>query len=149
MHPPSILASRGSGTQATRRCSRRQVRVQPTSHRRLSAASRRKRKASVCFPSIWVVLSLWQQWLPQPLLLGPNVGSKVASKILDKQAGLDVAKGEGTMRDVVREQSQASGYITPPERGIKAGAAGLAGKAKVEKIVSEKNEANAPRRLGA
>lgn len=49
--------------------------------------------------------------------------------------------------DVTRKAAQEAGYITPPESGLKAAAAGLAGKAKIEKMISEKNAENASKRL--
>jgi hypothetical protein len=84
-----------------------------------------------------------------PNLAGAKGGAKMAEGIPAKQAALDVAKGENVMKDSVRTTAQDTGYITPPESGVKAGAAGLAGKSKVEKILSEKNTENATRRLGA
>lgn len=84
-----------------------------------------------------------------PGLLGAKAGGKLAEGLPAKQAALDVAKGENVMKDTVRDTAQASGYITPPEHGIKSGAAGLAGKSKVEKIISEKNVDNATVKLGA
>jgi hypothetical protein len=84
-----------------------------------------------------------------PALLGAKAGAKAAEGLPARQAALDVAKGENLPRDTVRDKAQASGYITPPERGIKAAASGAAGKVKAEKIASEHNEALATRKLGA
>lgn len=83
-----------------------------------------------------------------PGLLGTKVGGKLAEKLPETQAGLDALKNERKVVDSTRDASQDSGYITPPEWGVKAGAAGLAGKAKVEKMISEKNAENASRKMG-
>ncbi len=84
-----------------------------------------------------------------PGILGAKGGAKIAEGLPAKQAALDVAKGENLPRDTVRDKAQASGYIIPPEHGIKAAASGAAGKVKAEKIASEHNEALATRKLGA
>lgn len=84
-----------------------------------------------------------------PVVLGAKTGAAAEARLPGKQAALDIARGENAMKDTGRDAFQAAGYITPPEQGIKAAAAGLAGKAKTEKIISEPNEANATRRLSA
>ena len=83
-----------------------------------------------------------------PGVLGAKVMKGAPEVVARKQGALDITKGEQAMKDDVRQRAQRSGYITPPESGVKAAAAGLAGKAKVEKILSGKNAENATRKLG-
>jgi len=81
-------------------------------------------------------------------MLSAKVAGGALEKLPGKQAALDVTKGEQSMKDDVRAAAQSAGYKTPPEFGVKAGAAGLANKARIEKILSGKNTETATRNLG-
>lgn len=80
-----------------------------------------------------------------PAVLSAKGGKMAKESLPGKQAALDVSKGENAGVDATRMKAQANGYITPPEGGLKGAAAGLAGKAKVDKWLSAKNAENAQR----
>ncbi|HLX29704.1 MAG TPA: hypothetical protein VKV24_14580, partial [Casimicrobiaceae bacterium] len=84
-----------------------------------------------------------------PMLAGAALGKGAAARTAAKQETLDVAKGENSVKDATRDAAQAAGYKTPPEHGLKAAVSGLVGKTRAEKALSEHNEVNATRRLGA
>ena len=65
-----------------------------------------------------------------------------------RQAALEAEQRVNAPKDALAEQARASGYITPPERGLKAAVSGAAGKVKAEKTISLENEQNAQRQLG-
>ena len=83
-----------------------------------------------------------------PNVLGAKFGKGAAEKLPLKQQILDTQKAENAVVDATRNAAHDAGYITPPESGVKAALSGLAGKAKAEKIISEKNAENATQRLG-
>lgn len=82
-----------------------------------------------------------------PGFIGGKLGRSAEIAMPPKQAALDAAKARNVVADSTRDTAQQAGYITPPETGIKAAATGLAGKAKTEKVISEKNAQNATNRL--
>jgi len=84
-----------------------------------------------------------------PGFLGMKTGSKLAERIPAKQAALDAAKKIEAPQEAIRAAAKAGDhpYITPPEHGLKAAAAGLAGKTRVEKVISKQNSEAATHRF--
>jgi hypothetical protein len=82
-----------------------------------------------------------------PNLLGAKFGKMAEARLPEIRAGLETEKSLAAPGNVIRDQAQAAGYKTPPETGVKAAAAGITGKAKVEKIISAQNADNASRRF--
>jgi hypothetical protein len=83
-----------------------------------------------------------------PNFIGAKLGKKAEIGLPPKAAALAAERSANAVTDATREVSQKAGYITPPEHGVKAAAAGLAGESKVGKVISAKNADNATARLG-
>jgi hypothetical protein len=84
-----------------------------------------------------------------PGLLGAKIGKMAERANVAREGELATMKGENKLIDETRDAAHAAGYITPPERGLKALVSGTLGKTKPEKAISPANELNATRRLGA
>jgi hypothetical protein len=84
-----------------------------------------------------------------PGFIGAKGGAKLAEGLPAKQAALDAAKKIDAPKEAIRAAAKDSEhpYITPPEHGLQAAVAGLAGKTRVEKVISKRNSEAATNRF--
>jgi len=85
-----------------------------------------------------------------PGFLGAKGGAKLAEGLPAKQAALDAAKKIEAPQEAIRaaaKMDKEHPYITPPEHGVKAAAAGLTSKTRSEKIISKQNSESATYRF--
>ena len=82
-----------------------------------------------------------------PAIAGAKGGAMAEARLPAKAAALQTEKSLAAPKDTIRDASQAAGYITPAEGGVKALLTGATGKAKNENIVAAKNNQNASRRF--
>ena len=86
-----------------------------------------------------------------PGFLGAKGGAKLAEGLPAKQAALDAAKKIEAPKEAIRaaaKMDKEHPYITPPEHGVKAAAAGITGKTRNEKVISKQNNESATHRFG-
>jgi hypothetical protein len=84
-----------------------------------------------------------------PNVIGALAGKRAGESFPERQAALDAEKKLNEPRDDLAHAADAAGYIRPSEKGMKAAASGIAGKAKEEKTLTLHNEKNAEARLGS
>jgi len=87
-----------------------------------------------------VVGNLVEEGIKQaPQFIGAKGGKLAEEALPAREARAAIERDNPSIKDQVKAKVQKTGYITPPEHGIKKALAGVAGHAKVDKWISAKN----------
>lgn len=73
-----------------------------------------------------------------PAVLGAKYAGK--ARLAEKQARLDVLKGNNQLLDAARNEAQNAGFVTPAETGVRSQVSGVA---KSDQVISRKNTVTA------